>query len=126
MTEPITLRPGEPIEITSPNFPGFYDNNVDKTWYIIAPPGYSVAIDFPVFRLESGFDFLSIYEGVTGDVDDRLLIHKLTGNEIVDRVTSFGSHVWLWFTSDFSFQEQGFRLIITVVESIGAYFTSSF
>jgi hypothetical protein len=39
--------------ITSPGFPGYYDNNLDLTWLIQVQLGQSIEINFISFDLES-------------------------------------------------------------------------
>nr|XP_054763582.1 enteropeptidase-like [Lytechinus pictus] len=107
------------VQITSPGYPESYDANIDKTWYISAPRGYSISVEFLVFSLEAGFDVLTVYEGVTSDVEEREVSHRLTGYLPPPSFTSFGSHVWLQFTTDDIIQDQGFLLVVSLVKGIG-------
>ena len=43
--------------ITSPGFPGNYDNNLDLTWLIQLPHGQLIEIVFISFDVESGYVF---------------------------------------------------------------------
>ena len=43
--------------ITSPGFPGNYDNNLDLTWIIQLPPGHLIEIVFLNNQIESGYVF---------------------------------------------------------------------
>ena len=43
--------------ITSPGFPGNYDNNLDLTWIIQLPPGHLIEIVFLNIQIESGYVF---------------------------------------------------------------------
>ena len=49
--------------ISSPGFPGNYDNNLDLTWLIQLPPGQVIEIVFISFMVESGFVFFSEFLG---------------------------------------------------------------
>ena len=43
----------ENTEITTPNFPDNYPNNVDMTWLIKASPGQRIKINFLEIKLQS-------------------------------------------------------------------------
>ena len=73
---PITPRPscgGEiglnsQARITTPNYPGNYDNDLTCTWTITAPTGSRIKLEFVDFDLEGDgncpYDFVSIFEGI--------------------------------------------------------------
>lgn len=56
---------------SSPNFPRLYPYNTECSWLIVVAEGSSVVLTFHTFDLEfhdtCGFDFLEIYNGVSGD-----------------------------------------------------------
>ncbi|CAL8294544.1 unnamed protein product [Merluccius merluccius] len=54
-----TLR-GQSGVITSPNYPGEYNNNADCTWTVLAEPGDTIALVFSDFQLEDDYDLLEV------------------------------------------------------------------
>ena len=46
--------------IRSPGFPNLYPRNLNCTWHIILPAGYSVTVTFDFFKLMMGNDYLAI------------------------------------------------------------------
>ena len=48
---------------TSPSFPYRYSNNQHCTWSIEAPYGYYINLQFGSFNLESGYDWVEIFDG---------------------------------------------------------------
>ncbi|XP_066263228.1 exoskeleton protein RP43-like [Branchiostoma lanceolatum] len=59
--------------VTSPNHPSDYGNNENCEWIITVPGGSTVSLTFDSFNLESGYDFLTIYDG---DSDSALQLHR--------------------------------------------------
>ncbi|XP_063966351.1 uncharacterized protein LOC135156797 [Lytechinus pictus] len=118
LTKSVSLDDNEPVEITSPGFPDPYTAFVDKTWSVIAPPGYTVKIDIAVFALEEDGDVLIVYEGAIDDVGKREEVQRLTGSNPPASLTLFYPHVWLRFISNAAIQEQGFQLIISRVKAL--------
>lgn len=99
-------------EVQSPNYPKPYPNNNISTWDIKVPKGYRVRLNFRYFDLEPSeacqYDYIKItankkdlgrYCGRPGST---------TGNHPGDRVfTSIGNRMRLFFSSDFSNEENG-------------------
>ncbi|XP_059898687.1 LOW QUALITY PROTEIN: CUB and sushi domain-containing protein 1 [Gadus macrocephalus] len=54
-----TLR-GQSGVITSPSYPGEYNNNADCTWTVLAEPGDTIALVFSDFQLEDDYDLLEV------------------------------------------------------------------
>jgi len=46
--------------VTSPNYPGSYENNADCTYVLTAGAGRRVVLTFSDFELENGYDYLTI------------------------------------------------------------------
>eukprot|EP00057_Strongylocentrotus_purpuratus_P019270 XP_011673744.1 PREDICTED: tolloid-like protein 1 [Strongylocentrotus purpuratus] len=75
------------------------DFDTDILWKVIAPLGERVMVTFSAFNTESGYDFVTIYEGRTNDFEEAVERSKLSGSSVPDNITSIGSYVWLRFTS---------------------------
>ncbi|XP_063800236.1 astacin-like metalloendopeptidase [Pseudophryne corroboree] len=96
--------------VVSPKYPSFYPNNVNGTWIIIAPPGYSVSLTFPVFNVESSpscsTDYLAILDG--GGVTAPVLgtyCGKISGLKL----KSSGQMMVLHFSSNLKVNKHGFQ-----------------
>jgi MSHA biogenesis protein MshQ len=94
---------------------GNYANN-ESCNFLIQPDGAStITLTFSAFRLENGFDFLTIYDGPT--TASPILANSLSGDNIPGSVTSSGGSMLVRFTSDFSISSSGF---IASWSSVGA------
>ena len=93
--------------LNTPNYPNYYDNYNLCTWLVSS--SHRVKLIFTTFSLESGWDFLYVYEGSStsstplGTFDGYLPGHM---------VESSAEHLFLEFTSDFSNTEQGFLIYL--------------
>ncbi|XP_041483649.1 uncharacterized protein LOC121430448 [Lytechinus variegatus] len=94
----IQLTSIKAVNLSSPKYPGLYDTNTDIIWRVIAPSGSKVVISFIDFHTKQGSDFLTIYEGLTGDFEGAVQGFRLSGESSPD-ITSTGSYVWLRFTT---------------------------
>ena len=91
--------------INTPNYPGYYDNNNLCTWLISS--SHRVKLIFTTFSLESGWDFLYVYDGSsTSSTPLETLDGSLSGHV----VESSAEHLFLKFTSDYIYTEQGFLI----------------
>ncbi|XP_078685556.1 CUB domain-containing protein 2-like [Branchiostoma floridae x Branchiostoma belcheri] len=54
--------------VTSPNYPGNYDNNETCEWLITVPEGSIIRLTFDSFHTEYDYDFLTIYDGASDNV----------------------------------------------------------
>lgn len=115
----IDLEIGETEEIISPNFPQVYPNNVEMLWYVRAPTNYSVSVRFAEFSTELDFDFLNVYGGLMPSFGESTRLASLTGDERIDDILYLGSYLWLEFKTDFSVGSNGFRLVLSVVNTEG-------
>lgn len=73
----------------------------------------AILIHFIDFDLESGYDFLSLYNGAT--FSDDTLIMRITGSRTPRDLAEVTSTLWLRFQSDSIVTEPGFRLMLTVI-----------
>ncbi|KAF4084475.1 hypothetical protein AMELA_G00129260, partial [Ameiurus melas] len=92
-------------EFFSPNYPNNYPNNANCTWRLLAGEQQVVSLNFTFVTLESGWDFIRVYNGPTAQ---HSLLGSLTGNQ---RATfnSSSRYMTVVFSSDGSVTPQGFR-----------------
>lgn len=91
-----------------------YQDNSDCKW-VIRPSGNAVGVklEFTQFRTESGYDFVTLYDG--GLVDSRYLIQRFSGTSLPPTVTSAIPEILVYFTTDQSITEQGWTLSYTAI-----------
>ncbi|MFZ9943369.1 MAG: CUB domain-containing protein [Bacteroidia bacterium] len=94
---------------------GNYGNNQSFTQTICASAaGQSVSLNFTAFNIESGFDFLTIYNGPNTSSP---IIGTYTGTNSPGTVTAASGCLTLVFTSDFTITATGFAASISCVQS---------
>lgn len=110
---------GESFNITTPNYPYFYPNNIDCTWTFVAfQPIGSYAIHFLEFDTQREYDILSIGKGDIGTVDN--VMYQLSGvlpSHVVLVIEE--STVWLTFHSDIIGTFTGMNLVIERISNTG-------
>jgi len=100
--------------IQSPNYPSPYENNMHCSWTIQIPYyGYKVGLTFSDFHLESGHDFLHLYDGYSAS--DPLLT-TMTGGQSGTFIVSSSNHLYLLFTSDWIGVDKGFSLYFSYID----------
>ena len=52
------------IWFTSPNYPNFYENNIQKSWLINADPGKIIQLQFEQFDTETFWDPVRVYSKI--------------------------------------------------------------
>lgn len=85
-----------------------YLNNSDCKWVLQPGSGAGIRIDFTQFATESGYDFVTIYDG--SRVDSRYLVRRFSGTNLPPSVTTFGPEATIYFTSDETFTAAGWSL----------------
>ena len=102
------LTGGQNLNFTSPLYPLYYPNSLDCVWIITAHENGSVELEFKLFRVERGHDFLSVGEG--DEVTDASLILRMSGTEveIPKSIMVTGSNMWLTFVTATSWNDAGF------------------
>ena len=115
----INLREGEIANITSPNYPDFYNNNEAILWRVTAPENFSVNVNFVDLDLETYFDFVYVGEGPTPLSYTELA--RLTGASLSPSLTSSGSQMWIKFSSDYSVTTSGFLAELSAVQAQGLF-----
>ena len=97
--------------ITSPNYPGVYDNNHHCVYQIRPHGANSIDITITNLNLEMIKDYLYIASGYVADMNQAN--ESLTGDltaMLPRTVTYHSGAVWLLFISDFSVVSSGFRI----------------
>ncbi|MCB0769599.1 MAG: CUB domain-containing protein [Flavobacteriales bacterium] len=89
---------------------GNYANNQDLSWTYCAPPGQVITLNFTQFSIELNYDFLTIHDGPGTSSP---ILAGYTGTGAIPPITSTGSCLTLWFTSDFSGTLPGWTANIT-------------
>ena len=93
---------------TSPNYPNNYDNGADISWQIHNQYGYYIALQVMDIQLESGYDYLHLYDGNSADYPT---LASLTGSNNNGSIYySTGSYMYVKFTSDDIITNRGFQL----------------
>ena len=92
--------------INTPNYPSNYDLNEHCTWRISSTQ--RIKLVFTFFSLESLYDKLFVYEGIS----TQSLIGTYTGVATGEVVESVGRDLFLEFSSDYSNTQQGFLISI--------------
>ena len=100
--------------LTSPNFPGDYPNNFDKTQRIQVDQGLVVFLEFTAFNVEysstCGYDHLTIVDG-----DGTILMEKKCGTILPPDITSRSAMVEVKFHTDGTGARAGWSLNWTPV-----------
>jgi len=103
-------------EITSPNYPGIYQERRDCTWKIIVPPGNHIQLEFEVFDIEDGdkcpYDYVEVFSG-TGQQAESL--GRYCGKQRPDTLTSRAHKMMIKFASDEKVAKKGFQVRYTAV-----------
>ncbi|XP_053093478.1 deleted in malignant brain tumors 1 protein-like [Pangasianodon hypophthalmus] len=92
-------------ELFSPNFPRNYPNNAECTWRLQGPEQKVVSLTFTFVDLESKWDSVHVYDGLT-DEDPQLGV--VTANQ-TNSFTSSSRYMTVIFSSDESWTQKGFR-----------------
>lgn len=83
-----------------------YSNNEFCDFLIQPTNATTITLTFSAFNLESGFDFLTVYDGSTSG--SPVLANNLSGTSLPASVTSTGGAMLVRFTSDSSVTRSGF------------------
>ncbi|KAI8767874.1 deleted in malignant brain tumors 1 protein [Biomphalaria glabrata] len=107
----------EPMgNISSPNYPGNYDNNLVVTWLIVTDPQTKIELTFQDVSTECGYDNVQIMDGPSSSDPVIGTLCTLPG---VHSLTSTSNALFINFTSDSSVSGRGF--LLTYLE-IGQHF----
>ncbi|XP_025100669.1 mucin-5AC-like isoform X7 [Pomacea canaliculata] len=103
----LNVVPGQVGYLTSPNYPSPYYNNADCRWLIFAS-GYVVRLTVLNFNLETGWDFLELYDGAQQSSSPLIIRTSYPPSQSV--LYSSGQYMYIRFYSDYSITYSGFRL----------------
>nr|XP_054772420.1 tolloid-like protein 2 [Lytechinus pictus] len=114
----INLQPWNVTSIQSPNYPGFYYNNINIRWFVSVPPAYRVRLNFTRFSTQKD-DFVNVRDGWTSNYTSSTQLASLSGYSRPDDIISNGSYLWVQFTSDEQNSRAEFRAnLISELRSI--------
>lgn len=95
--------------VTSPNYPDDYKPNKECVWKITTEEGFSVALKFQSFEIETHdkcvYDYLEIRDGHEETSPE---IGRYCGYKIPEDIKSSGNKLYVKFVSDGSVQKAGF------------------
>uniref|UniRef100_A0A8C4R6D0 CUB and sushi domain-containing protein 1 n=1 Tax=Eptatretus burgeri TaxID=7764 RepID=A0A8C4R6D0_EPTBU len=93
--------------VLSPNYPHRYPTGKDCAWTISVSRGHILGLNFINFDLESGYDFLDVYDGPD---EYAVLLGSFHGSGLPPRLESSGGDLHLVFRSDGTVGHAGFHL----------------
>ncbi|XP_077863190.1 BMP-binding endothelial regulator protein-like [Saccoglossus kowalevskii] len=99
------------VVITSPHFPGNYNNNANCVWIITTESNAVFRVEFTHFDVEDEYDRLTVFDGSN-------MLQSYDNSNKPESFTSTHSEIKFHFTSDSSFTLSGFRAIITSQRSV--------
>ncbi|KAL7058505.1 hypothetical protein AAHC03_016360 [Spirometra sp. Aus1] len=95
--------------LTSPNYPNKYPQNINCTWVIEVPVGFSVVLTFENFTLEGyincPYDYVEVFDGPS---ESSPLLLKICGLEVPPSIQSSHNTMAVRFITDDHHEEYGF------------------
>ncbi|XP_030851876.1 uncharacterized protein LOC590372 isoform X3 [Strongylocentrotus purpuratus] len=113
---PISLSRNSETEISSPNYPSNYGDNLNILWRVQAPKNSGVVATFNDVSLEYYYDNLIVGFGSGPDGPGSGVLARFTGTNFTSEVRSPGDTMWILFTSDVSKTNRGFEARLTAVD----------
>ncbi|XP_077864850.1 cubilin-like [Saccoglossus kowalevskii] len=111
----VTVAAGEVRDITSPNYPDLYDNDLECLWLINTESGARVNVTFLFFHTEYCHDWLEIGNGFHyQDLTTSAL--RISGEVNQDPFYAVGDEIWMTFTTDYSITYPGFHVIVSEMD----------
>ncbi|XP_014680485.1 PREDICTED: tolloid-like protein 1, partial [Priapulus caudatus] len=96
-------------EISSPNWPNYYQSRKDCEWYLVTTPGHRVKLAFGFFEMEPhqecAYDHITLYDG---NATAAQTLGRFCGSKIPHPIVSSGNRLLVTFHSDASVQRRGF------------------
>ncbi|MBI4647063.1 MAG: DUF1573 domain-containing protein, partial [Bacteroidia bacterium] len=102
---------------------GSYSDYENCSFLISIPCAQSITLSFSSFQLESGWDYLSIYDGTN---QSGTLLLDATGSSIPGPVTATSGNMFIMFTSDGSVTYPGFAASWSSIVPPGSPITADF
>ena len=97
--------------LTSPNYPQYYEYDMDCRWTVTAPVGSIIRLNFRDFYTYNYFDALSIYEGT--NIHGPLI--TTLRDYAYEPFSSPGNAIYLKFSSDNYGSLRGFKIKVDAV-----------
>jgi hypothetical protein len=99
--------------------PADYSSGANCKWIISPTNAVQITITFRQLSIESGFDFVRIYECTDANCGRAQLLAELSGTYALSQsITSSTGYMAIWFTSDGSFTGPGFSASWTSLSSL--------
>ena len=103
-------------ELQSPNFPDWYEPNLNCIWLLTVPDGSRVLLKLDSFETEEGgecdYDYLEVREGHS---EDGNLIGKFCGYTATEDIQSTSNKLFVKFVSDSGTEKAGFSASFTEI-----------
>jgi len=116
-TTTASLGPPDGVK-TSPNHPGKYSNNYQKTKTITGGVGTVLILEFTAFNVESATNCKKDSLKIRDD-DGTVLMGKTCGNTLPDRITSNTNKVYLDFKTNSKTTKTGWSINWWAVTTAG-------
>lgn len=87
-----------------------YSDNLTCVFLIQPTGATSITLNFTAFNIESGYDFLEIHDGPNSAAP---LIGTYSGTTLPPSIVSTGGSIWMYFTSDGSYNYSGWSASYT-------------
>lgn len=109
------------MSIFSPNYPADYPSDSNLLWKFEAEEGVYLKIEFITFNTEADYDILEVRAGL--NIEGVVIpVEEQVSGQIDHRVMYINGITYLHFTSDSSYEYNGFHLeISTLNDSNGIY-----
>ncbi|KAG7501128.1 hypothetical protein JOB18_040546 [Solea senegalensis] len=105
-----TVRGGSGV-VTSPGYPGNYNNQADCTWILLAEPGDTISVIFTDFQTEEKYDFLEVEGSEPPTI-------WLSGSNVPSPIVSNKNWLRLHFVTDANHRYRGFSAHYQVKRSV--------
>ncbi|XP_038077281.1 uncharacterized protein LOC119745130 [Patiria miniata] len=105
----INLSENEAVEITSPSYPSYYQNDLDIQWIIQTAQDLRIRLSFHAFDTEDCCDYLEVGNG-RDSTNSSTRVFLQSGSSLPPDTLSTGNAMWLRFTSDETVTGEGFSL----------------
>jgi hypothetical protein len=92
-----------------------YDNYVNCSWLIQPANATSITLDFTAFATESGYDFVTVYDGSTTAAP---VLGVFDGNTLPPTLTSTGGSMLITFISDPSVTDAGWAVSYSCTQCV--------
>ncbi|XP_070542875.1 tolloid-like protein 1 [Ptychodera flava] len=116
-SETIYVDTSTSVDVTSPNYPANYPNDVRCEWIIRQNGPGKLFVDYVDFATEAGYDHYFAGHGDQPSVNSTVEVWAHSGQNLPQSFISDDDSVWMRFVSDSSTTDRGFH---AVVENLGS------